>query len=565
MRKLSRRKFIGSSSALAAAGLGLPGQSVLAQPQADLRGAAPDYVVINARVFTSDPENPSAEAFAVKGDRFLAVGSSADIRALAGSSTEIVDAERMFVTPGFIDAHSHPSGAGVNELVQVNADLRSASDIAAALQERAGSTPAGQWIQAFKYDDTKLSEGRPLNRDDIDALVPDHPVVVRHRGGHTSVYNSMALGLAGVTSETQDPPGGRFYRDENGRLTGLVAGGARAVFSELIPSDSTREQRRDGVMLISELMTQAGLTSVHQTGGYRDDMIAYQDAREAGGMRFRMYLFPRGRLFDDLVNAGVRTGMGDEVFRIGAVKFTADGSASERTMRMSEPYEGRPDDYGLLYMTEEEIFQSVENAHRNDFQVAIHANGDVTIKMVLDAYERAQTLWPRADTRHRIEHCSLVNPELLSRIRDLGVIPAPFYTYVHYHGNKWVDYGEERMRWMFAHKSFLDYGIPVAPASDYTPGPYEPLMAIQSMVTRKDFDGRVWGPNQRISIEDALKICTINGAYASFEEGIKGSITTGKLADFVILADAPQDVDPDQIKHIEIVRTVVGGKTMYGA
>ena len=565
MRKLSRRKFIGSSSALAAAGLGLPGQSVLAQPQADLRGAAPDYVVINARVFTSDPENPSAEAFAVKGDRFLAVGSSADIRALAGSSTEIVDAEGMFVTPGFIDAHSHPSGAGVNELVQVNADLRSASDIAAALQERAGSTPAGQWIQAFKYDDTKLSEGRPLNRDDIDALVPDHPVVVRHRGGHTSVYNSMALGLAGVTSETQDPPGGRFYRDENGRLTGLVAGGARAVFSELIPSDSTREQRRDGVMLISELMTQAGLTSVHQTGGYRDDMIAYQDAREAGGMRFRMYLFPRGRLFDDLVNAGVRTGMGDEVFRIGAVKFTADGSASERTMRMSEPYEGRPDDYGLLYMTEEEIFQSVENAHRNDFQVAIHANGDVTIKMVLDAYERAQTLWPRADTRHRIEHCSLVNPELLSRIRDLGVIPAPFYTYVHYHGNKWVDYGEERMRWMFAHKSFIDYGIPVAPASDYTPGPYEPLMAIQSMVTRKDFDGRVWGPNQRISIEDALKICTINGAYASYEEGIKGCITTGKLADFVILADAPQDVDPDQIKHIEIVRTVVGGKTMYGA
>ena len=565
MRKLSRRKFIGSSSALAAAGLGLPGQSVLAQPPGDLRGAAPDYVVINARVFTSDPESPSAEAFAVKGDRFLAVGSSADIRALAGSGTEIVDAEGMFVTPGFIDAHSHPSGAGVNELVQVNADLRSASDIAAALQERAGSTPAGQWIQAFKYDDTKLSEGRPLNRDDIDALVPNHPVVVRHRGGHTSVYNSMALGLAGVTSETQDPPGGRFYRDENGRLTGLVAGGARAVFSELIPSDSTREQRRDGVMLISELMTQAGLTSVHQTGGYRDDMIAYQDAREAGGMRFRMYLFPRGRLFDDLVNAGVRTGMGDEVFRIGAVKFTADGSASERTMRMSEPYEGRPNDYGLLYMTEEEIFQSVENAHRNDFQVAIHANGDVTIKMVLDAYERAQTLWPRADTRHRIEHCSLVNPELLGRIRDLGVIPAPFYTYVHYHGNKWVDYGEERMRWMFAHKSFLDYGIPVAPASDYTPGPYEPLMAIQSMVTRKDFDGRIWGPNQRISIKDALKICTINGAFASFEERIKGSITTGKLADFVILADAPQDVDPDQIKHIEIVRTVVGGKTMYGA
>jgi predicted amidohydrolase YtcJ len=566
LRKISRRKFIGSSSALAAAGLGLPGQSALAQSSSTLQdAAAPDYIVINARVFTSDPALPRAEAFAVKGDRFVAVGSSENVRNLATARTEIIDAEGMTVTAGFIDAHSHPSGAGVNELVQVNADLRSAAAIAQALQERARTTPAGQWVQAFKYDDTKLSEGRPLNRDDIDALVPNHPVVVRHRGGHTSVYNSMALGLAGVTSETQDPPGGRFYRDSNGRLTGLVAGGARSVFNDLIPSDSSREQRRDGVVLISELMTQAGLTSVHQTGGNRNDMVAYQDAREAGGMRFRMYLFPRGQLFNDLVNAGVRTGMGDEVFRIGAVKFTADGSASERTMRMSEPYEGRPDDYGLLYMTEEEIHESVENAHRNDYQVAIHANGDVTIQMVLDAYERVQRLWPRENTRHRIEHCSLVNPTLLERIRDLGVIPAPFYTYVHYHGNKWVDYGEERMRWMFAHKSFLDYNIPVAPASDYTPGPYEPLMAIQSMVTRKDFDGRVWGPNQRISVDDAIRICTINGAYASFEENIKGSITAGKLADFVMLAEDPHDVDPDQIKNIQVERTVVGGITMHAA
>jgi predicted amidohydrolase YtcJ len=257
--------------------------------------------------------------------------------------------------------------------------------------------------------------------------------------------------------------------------------------------------------------------------------------------------------------------MGDEVFRIGAVKFGADGSASERTMRMSTPYEGRPDDYGILTMSQQEIHEAVENAHRNDFQIGIHANGDVTIDMVLNAYERVQRLWPREDPRHRIEHCSLVNPELLSRIKAAGVIPAPFYTYAHYHGNKWVDYGEEKMQWMFAHKSFLDYDIPVAPASDYTPGPYEPLMAIQSMVTRKDFEGRVWGPNQRISIDQALKVCTMNGAYASFEENIKGSITVGKLADFVILADAPHDVDPDQIKNIEVVRTVVGGTTMHAS
>ena len=565
MAKFSRRKFISSSSALAVAGIGLPSTAALAAAAPADTQSAPDYVVLNARVLTIDNNIPLAEAFAVKGDRFVAVGTTSDIRNLASSRTEIIDAEGMTITPGFIDAHSHPAGAGVNELVQVNADLRSVSAIAGALRARADATPQGQWIRAFKYDDTKLSEGRPINRFDIDALVPDHPVAVSHRGGHTSVYNSMALAMAGVTSETPDPPGGRFYRDSTGALTGLVAGPARSVFNSLIPSDSTREQRKDGVKLITELMTKSGLTSVHQTGASRNDMLAYQDARAEGNMRFRMYLFPRGQLFNDLVNAGVRSGMGDEVFRIGAVKFTADGSASERTMRMSTPFEGRPDDYGLLYMTEEEIHESVENAHRNDFQVAIHANGDVTIEMVLNAYQRVQELWPRDNPRHRIEHCSLVNPELLARIKNLGVIPAPFYTYIHYHGNKWVEYGEEKMRWMFAHRSFLDYGIPVAPASDYTPGPYEPMMAIQSMVTRKDFDGRIWGPNQRITIDEALRVCTMNGAYASFEEDIKGSISVGKLADFVILADNPHDVDPDEIKNIEIVRTVVGGTTMYGA
>lgn len=564
MTKFSRRKFIGSSSALAAAGLGLATEASLAQSVPTSSDASPDYVILNGRIFTSDSSQPSAEAFAVKNDRFIAVGSTAYINRLASRGTEIIDAEGMFIVPGFIDAHSHPSGAGVNELVQVNADRRSVVEIKEAIAERARNTPRGQWVRAFKYDDTKLDEGRPINRFDLDEAAPENPVEVRHRGGHTGVYNSMALGLAGVNAETPDPPDGRFYRDENGVLTGLVAEKARDVFRDLIPSDSSRQERANGIKLISELMTASGLTSVHQTGGNRQDMIAYQDARAEGGLRFRMYLFPRGQLFFDLVNSGVRTGFGDEVFRIGAVKFGADGSASERTMAMSTPFEGRPNDYGILTMDQQEIHEAVENAHRNDFQIGIHANGDVAIDMVLNAYERVQALWPRPDPRHRLEHCSLVNPELLRRIKATGSIPTPFYTYVHYHGNKWVYYGEEKMKWMFAHKSFLDYGIPVAPASDYTPGPYEPLMGIQSMVTRKDWMGRVWGANQRVTVDEALKICTINGAYASFEENIKGSITPGKLADFVILAEAPHDVDPDQIKNIEIVRTVVGGQTMFG-
>lgn len=185
--------------------------------------------------------------------------------------------------------------------------------------------------------------------------------------------------------------------------------------------------------------------------------------------------------------------------------------------------------------------------------------------MCLNAYERAQRDMPQADPRFRLEHCSLVDDELLQRIKNIGAIPTPFYTYIHFHGEKWHEYGADKMEWMFAHRRFLDYGIPVAGASDYPPGPFEPLMAIQSMTTRKDMSGQEWGPSQKVTVEEALRICTINGAHASFEESIKGSITPGKLADYVILGDDPHTVDPESIKQIPVVRTVVGGRTTHEA
>jgi len=559
MTMYSRRQFLGTGAAAAAA-LGWSSDG-----KAQTRtGPAPDTLVWNARVYTMDPALPRAEAFAVKNGRFVAVGSNEDVRNLGSSQTEIIDASGMTVTPCFIDAHTHPSSGGVSELVHVNCDLRSIEAIQAAIAKRVAETPPGEWVVGFKYDDTKLREGRPLNRRDLDAVAPNHPVVVGHRGGHTSVYNSRAFEKAGITAATPDPVGGKFYR-EGGELTGLAAEHANDVFYKIVPRGSTRAQRQAGVALISKLMTASGLTSVHETGCDTDDLIAYQDAYRAGEMRFRMYLFPSGNtdLYRGLKMAGIRTGFGDEWLQIGAVKFVADGSASERTMRMSTPFQGRPDDFGILTMTAEEIDAAVEDAYRHGFQVGIHANGDVTIAMVLDAYERHQKIAPRPDPRPRIEHCSLVNPELLQRIKAIGAIPAPFYTYAHYHGEKWEEYGEEKMEWMFAHRSFLDYGIPVAAASDYTPGPFEPMMALQSMVTRKDFEGRVWGPSQRITVDQALKVTTINSAYASFEENLKGSIEAGKLADFTMLGRDPHEEDPDRIKEIPVVRTVVGGKTMH--
>lgn len=568
MKGMTRGRFLGVAAG-AGAGLasgcapGGEGGASYSGGDGARSGTAPDLIVHAATIHTMDDASPRAESMAVKNGRFVAVGSRADVENLRGAGTQVIDHGDAVIVPGFVDAHTHPASAGVRELKDVNVDVRSIAEIKNRMAARARETPTGEWVVGFKYDDTKLAEGRPLNRQDLDEAVPDHPAVVGHRGGHTSVYNSRAFELAGVDVETPDPPGGKFYRAD-GALTGLVAERANYVFRSLIPSVHTDQDRQDGVALITRLMAQAGLTSFHDAGTSAASLAAYQAAYRAGELRCRAYMLMRGP-YEDLRQAGVATGFGDEWLRVGPVKYGADGSASERTMRMSTPYVGRPDDYGILTMSQEEVHEVVERAHRSGWQVGIHANGDVAIDMVLNAYERVQERWPRPDPRHRIEHCSLVNPGLLQRIKAAGVVPTPFYTYVHYHGNKWVEYGPEKMEWMFAHRSFLDHGIPVAPASDYTPGPYEPLMAVQSMVTRTDFDGRTWGANQRISVAEALRICTMGGAYASFEEHIKGSVAAGKLADFVALAADPHDVDPDAIKEVPVLRTVAGGATTHEA
>ena len=557
MTKHTRKEFLKFGALLGATS---------ARAQSSNSGTAADLAVVRARVYTMDAARPEAEAFAVKNGRIVAVGSTADIRNIVTPATRVIDAAGMTVTPGFIDAHCHPSG--VEELYGVNANVRSIAAIQDGLRQRAASTPPGDWIEAFLFDDTKLDDGRALHRRDLDAAAPDHPVSVAHRGGHTTWYNSQAFALAGITRATPDPANGRYFRDPDGELTGKVAELARDVFEKVGRREQftplqLRDRNRSGMRYMSELFAAAGLTSVHDAMCPVVRMTAYQDARAHGELHHRAYIMAQASdLYPGLKAAGLYTGFGDEWVRLGGVKFVADGSASERTMRMSTPYVGT-NDYGILTMTQQQIDDGVEDAHRHNFQVGIHANGDVTIDMVLKAYERVLAKLPRADARHRIEHCTLMNPGLLQRIKASGCIPTPFWTYVYYHGEKWSQYGDDKLQWMFAHRSFLDYGIPVAGASDYPPGPFEPLMALQSMVTRTDYKGRTWGPNQKITVAEALRVATINGAHASFEENSKGSITQGKLADFVMLERDPHKTSPDQLKDIKVVRTVVGGRTTY--
>ena len=559
MAKYTRGEFLGLAGLFAGAAFA-GGRPVSAEGAAD----EADLVVVNGKVFTIDDSRPRAEAFAVRDGRFIAVGSTAEVRNLATARTTVVDAEGKTITPGFIDAHSHPSG--IDELYGVNGNVRTLRELQDALRRKAADVPPDQWVTAFMFDDTKFDV--VLNRRQLDEVVSDHPVAVHHRGGHTSWYNSKALALAHIDKNTPDPQGGQFLRDERGELTGRVAELARDVFDkvgrhETLSEEEQRNRGLKGMAHMSRLFAASGLTSVHDAQASRDQILAYQDAYHAGELRHRVYYMIAGELLESYKAAGVYTGMGNEWVRVGGVKFVADGSCSERTMLMSTPYVGRPNDYGIQTMTEQEIVDAVENGHRHRFQVGIHANGDVAIDLVLKAYERALSNWPHPDRRHRIEHCTLVNDNLLRRIKATGSIPTPFWTYVYFHGEKWTEYGDEKLRWMFAHRSFLDYGIRVPGASDYQPGPFEPLMAIQSMVTRRDYKGREWGPNQKITVDEALKVATINGAYASYEEDVKGSIAEGKYADFVILDRDPHEGDPNTIKDIKVIRTVVGGRTTF--
>jgi predicted amidohydrolase YtcJ len=545
----SRREFLGALTAF----------SVF-----PLEQEKPDLILYNGNILTVNDQEPRAEAVAIARDRFLAVGGNSEVLNLSGAASKKIDLGRKTVTPGFIDAHSHPAEAGLMHLRMVDCDLRSISAIQAALRERAAKTPPGEWVLGFKYDDTKTEEGRPLTVADLDAAVPSHPVHIEHRGGHTTYSNSLAFRKAGIDEKTPDPPGGKIDRDPaTGKLTGRVAESANDLFDKAIPLNFTRDDHREGVKLISKMLARTGITSATEAQGTPMDLLAYQDAYESGDLLYRAYCFINFHFLDAMIAAGNRTGLGDEWVRVGAVKLVCDGSISERTARLSTPYEGRPNDYGILVMTEEELYTHGRKAHLAGWQIGTHANGDVAIDTTLRVYERLQKESPRRDPRFRLEHCTVVNDSLIARIKALGAIPTPFSTYVYYHGEKMRYYGAERLNHMFALRSFIDAGIRATQASDYPPGEFIPMMALQSEVTRTDTKGNVWGAKQRITVEEAIRVGTMNGAYASYEENLKGSIEAGKLADLVVLGRDPLKENPSTLVTIPVERTMAGGRWTF--
>jgi predicted amidohydrolase YtcJ len=573
----NRREFMHTTVAAAAgvAGAAVPAGATIAQAAAAQAamssGRDPDLIVVNAKTYTMDTRTPRAEAFAVANERFTAVGTTADIKGLAGKNTQTFDAKGMTVLPGFIDCHNHAGGEVLlNEVLVGNpfeVEFVSIRSIIDKLIARAQQTPPGTWVEGYFFDDTKLKDKRALAIKDLDEVSREHPVIVRHRGGHTYFYNSKAFEMAGVTKNTPNPMGGTYDKDEKGELNGRVTDLASAPFNKVgtrpTYTPAQVEQRaRDGIAHISRQFARYGLTSVHHQGG---NLRAMQDVRARGELLHRISYEMSGRALEAMIAAGIQTGFGDEWIKFGSTsEHTVDGSFSERTMALSTPYPGVTPPYkGNVTETQDTLNEWVERVHRAGIQVNCHANGDVAIDMYLTAIERALKLVPRANARPKITHCTLVTPDLVRRIKAVGAVPALFTTYAYYNPDKFVYYGEEMMKNCMAFRSLLDAGVYAAAGSDFSPGPFAALMGIQGMVTRKGWDGKVWGANQRISVAEAVAVNTYNGAWASGEEAIKGSITAGKLADFVVLADDPHTVDAEQIKDIQIVRTVVGGKTSY--
>jgi predicted amidohydrolase YtcJ len=524
----------------------------------------PDQILLNGLIHyrPEGSEFARCEALAIGGDRILGYGTNAEMRALAAPGTRRVDLGGRVVLPGFCDSHTHVANSGVRHLKEVDCDLRSIAEIQEAIRQRAARTPKGEVIRGFKYDDTKTREGRRLNKADLDAAAPAHPVLIVHRGGHTAYVNSRMFEISDINARTPNPAGGMIQRDEAGNLTGELRETAMGVLKAR-PVTYSRDDRREGAKLMTQLFAKAGVTTTHDSQGTPADLLAYQDAHEQRQLSCRVYTLINYRHIDAMISAGIRTGFGNDWCRVGAVKLTSDGSISERTARLHDPYIGRPDDRGIQVMSEAELYEHARKAHLAGWQIGTHANGDEGIDVALRVYERLQRESPRSDSRFRLEHCTMVTDGLLDRIKALNAIPTPFWTYVYYHGEKMAEYGEERLNRMFAMRSFLDRGIRVAPGSDYVPGPFEPMMALQSCVTRMDIRGKVWGARQKITVAETIRASTINGAYASFEEDRKGTLEPGKLADLVVLSANPFTADPSRLVEIRNERTMVGGRWVW--
>ena len=526
---------------------------------------------INANVITMDANLSTAEALGVSGDTLAVVGTTTEVLAWAGDEADVIDIAGKTIIPGLIESHNHIS---IGAIWETHANCSSVTcgtieDVLNTIAERVATTEPGQWVQGFGFDDTAIAEMRHLTRHDLDSVSTEHPVCIRHVSGHLSYLNSLALELVGISAETPDPPGGTIHREDGGHPSGLLLETAAHVVRPLLPVPTRAEFKE---MLVAKIanFNAYGLTGTHDaavgyggTGGLFFGVCRELEAE--GSLNIRIYTAVLEDAYNEYDTLGVAKGYGSAYVRVGGVKFFQDGSIQGFTGALLEDYHTRPGHRSQFIHSQETLNEKFIHHQGNGDHIVVHCNGDAAIESVLQAMEAAQAAHPREDTRHMLIHCQMAHDDHIDRMIALGVIPSYFSNHVYYWGDrhKNIFLGPERAARIDPLGTSLKKGLRIAIHSDFPVTPIDPWFTMHTAVNRLTRSAEVLGPDERISPLEALRTFTIDAAWCSFEEDIKGTLEVGKLADFVVCSDNMLTCDPLEIKNIKALRTVIGGRTVY--
>ncbi len=532
-----------------------------------------DLLITNGRMLTLNPGQPTAESVAVMNGRIVAVGANDELAGLRGQARRVLDLGGATLIPGLIDAHTH-FVMGSEALGRVRlAGVTTMAEMQRLVAEKVAVAAPGAWVTGRGWDDTKRMDIVALPAAaDLDAVAPDNPVYLARADGHVGWANSVALRLAGIDATTPDPYGGRIVRDERGEPTGILQETAKKLVERLLPAPDHASRAAALRRGLAEA-ARYGITGIHDNAS-ADDIALYQEFRERGELTLRVSTLVRGwevdqPFLDPMIAIGARTGFGDDWLRLGALKLSLDGTLGSRTAAMLAPYADDPGNTGVFRISQEELDPIVERAHRHHIQVALHAIGDAACRMALDSIERATAAYHWPDHRHRIEHEQVVAPEDMPRFAALGVIASlqPCHAVTDL---LWVEsrVGRERMPGAYAWQSFVQLGTHICLGTDWPVETLDPRVGLYEAVTRKSLDGTPPGgrqPGESLTIEQALRGYTLGAAFAEHGERKKGSIEAGKYADFAILAQDPTAIDPADLLKLEVLGTIVEGRSVFAA
>jgi predicted amidohydrolase YtcJ len=512
-----------------------------------------DFVLTNGKIFTVSEKNPEVQAIASKDGKIFALGTTKQIKAYIGPSTEVLDVRRKLVLPGFIDAHCHFSSGGRSLSMLDLSGATSVSYIQEKIAERIKETPEGKLVSGYaSFPNPALygELGWPA-KEILDKVSPDNPVVMHRRGGHAVWVNSVALEMSNITKDTEVPEGGEIVIDqETGKPTGILKEAAASlvkVHGEVNPKEDIERALKHAAEL--------GLTGIH-TGSYLKEIDIYKELRDEGKLTLRVYGWLPISGLDEYIEKGIKQGQGDEMVKVGFLKCYIDGTIGVRSALMFEPFAEEPGNTGLAQMAEEEFYALVEKAHKNGYQVGVHAIGDKAVHWVLNAVERAQVKHGKKELRHRVEHNTVNILTDTNRFRELGVVASMQPTITGGEMYKRQRLGIERARRVDMVRTLITKGAVLCWGTDW------PVSRLNPMYNLNELVYRIY-PEQRLTMAEAIKCYTLGSAYASFEEDIKGSLEVGKLADMVVLSQDLLRSNPKNIPMTEVLYTIVGGKIVY--